>query len=87
LTRKETQLTRLLLGLINVYYLKQKNEKILSINKIFKISGLEINPIFSVPKIMWIKENAPEAYIRTMEWLSMTDYIIFKLTGEIISSY
>ena len=64
-----------------------KMEKILGINKVFKISGLEINPIFSVPKIMWIRENAPEAYVRTTKWLSMTDYIIFKLTGEIISNY
>jgi len=65
----------------------KKLKKILGIDKVFKISGLEINPIFSVPKIMWIKKNAPEAYIRTMKWLSMTDYIIFKLTGEIISNY
>lgn len=65
----------------------KKMEKILGINKVFKISGLEINPIFSVPKIMWIKENVPEAYIRTVKWLGITDYIIFKLTGEIISNY
>jgi len=64
-----------------------KIERILGINKVFKISGLEINPIFSVPKIMWIRENAPKAYVRTTKWLSMTDYIIFKLTGEIISNY
>lgn len=55
--------------------------------KIFEITGLDPNPIFSVPKIMWIRENDPDAYNRVYKWLQMSDYINFKLSGEFVTDY
>lgn len=50
--------------------------------EIYRITGLDVNPIFSLPKIMWIRENEPDVYDRTVKWLSVGDYILFRLTGE-----
>lgn len=55
--------------------------------KIFQISGMEVNPIFSLTKILWLKENKPEAFRKLYKWLSISDFIIYMLTGEIVTSY
>lgn|SRR5690554_687981 len=55
--------------------------------QIFKITGLDANPIFSLPKLLWLKENEPESFSRTYKWLCLTDYIYYKLTGEMRTDY
>ncbi len=62
-------------------------EKMIGRDKIFNITGLDINPIFSVPKLLWLKDNEPEAFNKTAKWLSITDYINYKLTGNIVTNY
>lgn len=55
--------------------------------KIFEITGLDPNPIFPVPKIMWIRKNDPDAYKKAFKWLQMSDFINFKLSGEYVTDY
>lgn len=49
---------------------------------IFAVTGLSLQPIFGLCKLMWIKENEPEAFARTTRWLHVADYIAFELSGE-----
>ncbi|HEY0088613.1 MAG TPA: FGGY family carbohydrate kinase, partial [Candidatus Lokiarchaeia archaeon] len=55
--------------------------------KIYKTTGLTIDPYFSATKILWFKENKPEIYQKTYKFLLVSDFIIYKLTGQIISDY
>ena len=55
--------------------------------RIFAICGLDCNPIFSLPKVMWVRENKPQIFERASKWLQMADYIVFCLTGEIVTDY
>lgn len=48
---------------------------------LFAATGLSLQPIFSLCKILWIKERQPEAFARTVRWLNVADYIAFKLCG------
>lgn len=57
-------------------------EKIIGRERLFQKTGLDPNPVFSLCKMLWLKENEPEAFNKTRKWLSMTDYIYYKLTGE-----
>ena len=48
------------------------------------------NPIinaFSLPKLLWLKRNQPDAWKRTCQWVSPKDYLRFLLTGEIATEY
>lgn len=49
--------------------------------EIYKRTGLIIHPRCSINKIMWIKENMPEAYKKMAQWLCMEDYVLFILSG------
>ncbi len=46
------------------------------------ITGIPVRPVFGMMKLLWIKEHEPEAFARTVRWLNMADYAVFRLTGE-----
>jgi xylulokinase len=49
--------------------------------KISMISGLNPHEMFSIPKIMWVKENHPDLFARVKHIFLMEDFIVFRLTG------
>jgi len=42
---------------------------------------------YGITKLMWIKDNLPEVFTGTRYWLSVEDYIIYRLTGEYATDY
>ncbi|GAK55795.1 carbohydrate kinase, FGGY [Candidatus Vecturithrix granuli] len=54
---------------------------------LFSISGMPLDPMYSIHKIMWLRDQQPEIYASMYKWICLPDYIVFKLTGELISSY
>ncbi len=50
----------------------------------FEITGLFPNPIHSIAKWLWLKENEVQAWEKTRLWLSVMGYVRFKLTGEAV---
>ena len=55
--------------------------------KIFAITGKKISPSYSLPKMMWIKENRPEIYKQTQKFLMGLDFLTFRLTGKAVTDY
>ena len=51
----------------------------------YKITGHRISPSYSLTKLMWIKDNEPEAYKKTYKMLNAKDYIVYRLTGNIVT--
>lgn len=54
---------------------------------IFAVTGLDPDPIFSLPKIMWVRDHYPEVYEKADKWLQMADYIYYKLCGATVTDY
>lgn len=50
--------------------------------EIARITGLRPHEMYSVSKIMWMKEEKPEVYEQTKHIFLMEDYVIYHLTGE-----
>jgi xylulokinase len=55
--------------------------RLLGEETIFAITGLSVQPIFSICKLMWLKEHEPEAWARTVRFLLIADYIAYRLSG------
>ncbi|MBR5538603.1 MAG: carbohydrate kinase, partial [Clostridia bacterium] len=49
--------------------------------KIVKIAGLKPHQMYSLPKIMWIKNNLPDVFAKAKRILLIEDYIIYRLSG------
>lgn len=54
---------------------------------IFRSSGVSLQPIFTLCKILWIQQHAPEAMVRTVRWLNAADYLAFQLCGVAASEF
>jgi xylulokinase len=51
------------------------------------ITGQRVSPSFGANKWLWIREHAPEAAERMAVWLSVPDYVLWRLTGEQATDY
>ncbi|MCR5329922.1 MAG: hypothetical protein K6E62_01885 [Lachnospiraceae bacterium] len=40
-----------------------------------------------LPKILWIKKHEPEAFEKTVFFVSSNDFLIYRLTGKIVTDY
>ncbi|PYT28378.1 MAG: xylulokinase [Acidobacteria bacterium] len=50
-----------------------------------KVLNYTANPVltgFTLPKLLWVRDNEPENYARVRKMLLPKDYVRFKLTGE-----
>lgn len=56
-------------------------------DRLFALTGLSLQPIFGLCKLLWIKQNEPAAFSRTVRWLNMADYIAYRLCGVPATDY
>jgi len=47
--------------------------------EIFQITGMPLHPMYTINKIMWLKENRPDIYRKAYKFLCVEDFVIFKL--------
>ncbi len=50
-------------------------------SRLIEISGVKPHQMYSLPKVMWIKNNCPDIYEKAKRILLMEDYIVYKLSG------
>lgn len=46
---------------------------------LFAITGTELQPIMTAPKLMWVREEHPEVWARTSRFLNVSAYIAYRL--------
>ncbi|WP_291651442.1 xylulokinase [Clostridium sp.] len=51
--------------------------------KVIEITGNKSLEGFTLPKILWVKENEPENWEKTKKFCLPKDYLVFKYTGNI----
>lgn len=56
-------------------------------DRLYEISGMPLQPIFGLCKLLWFKENEPDAFRRTVRWLNVADYIAYRLSGVQATDY
>lgn len=54
---------------------------------IYRCSGAPIHPMLPLCKLIWQREEQPDVFAKVRYWVSIKDYIIFKLTGEWLLDY
>ena len=52
-----------------------------------RITGVKPHSMYSFPKIMWIKKNLPDVYVKIRRILLMEDYIVYMLCGNAVIDY
>lgn len=49
---------------------------------IVRIAGVAPSPMYSLPKLMWVKEHRPDVWQKVKRICLMEDYIVYLLTGN-----
>jgi len=55
--------------------------------QVYSITGLTIDPYFTAPKLLWIREKDTSIFNSTDKFLLVHDYLIHKLSGQLITDY
>ena len=56
-------------------------------DKFYKMIGHRNSASYGLQKLLWVKNNEPEIYEKTYKFLNAKDYMVMKLTGEIVTDY
>ena len=51
-------------------------------DELFAITGVSLQPIFSLCKLLWLRAHAADQFKHTVRWLNTADYIAFRLCGQ-----
>ncbi len=54
---------------------------------LFAITGVALQPIFGLCKLLWLRQHSPEEFARTRRWLNTADYIAYRLCGVAATDY
>lgn len=55
--------------------------------KIVRLCGSRVNPVFSACKMTWIRKERPDLYKKIYKFLVVPDYLIYLLTGNLCTDY
>lgn len=53
----------------------------------YRTTGHRASPVYSIQKLMWVRDNEPEIYRATDKVLNAKDYIAYRLTGNMVTDY
>jgi len=56
-------------------------------DRMARLTGCGSNSMFSLYKLLWLRQHVPEAYGRTTRWLNMADYLAWRLCGVAATDY
>lgn len=53
--------------------------------EIYQTCGMRLTPVSSAPKMLWMKRNLPEIYENAFKLLGIHDYLLYHLTGQLVT--
>ena len=62
-------------------------EKDFGKDKIFKLTGKNIDPAYTLPKLMWWKKHEPEMFEKAWKFLMPMDFLVAKFTGNCVTDH
>lgn len=65
----------------------EKLNEIFTEDYLYRMTGVVAHPMYSLPKLLWIKENSPHLYEKADKLLLICDYIGYLLTGQRVIDY
>ncbi len=62
-------------------------EEHLGAEHVYKITGHRVSSSYTAAKIAWLKRHEPDTYRKARYSLQAKDYIIYRLTGQVVTDY
>jgi D-xylulose kinase len=62
-------------------------QSVLGADTVYRETGLTVDPYFSGPKLLWLKEHKPEVFRKTAKFLLVHDFIFHRLSDQFATDY
>lgn len=62
-------------------------EATIGYDDLFSVTGVALQPILGLCKLLWLRDNEPDVLAQTHTWLNMADYITYRLCGVPATDY
>lgn len=62
-------------------------KKDFGLREMFTLTGKPIDAAYSLPKLLWLKEELPKVYEQTWKFLMPMDFLVAKLTGKCVTDH
>ncbi len=59
----------------------------MDLRDMYRRTGLRVDPYFSVPKMMWLREERPEIYAAAEKLIGVQDYVVYLLTSAYVTDW
>lgn len=59
----------------------------IGMERMYRITGHRVSASYSAAKLLWVRENEPEAFQKAYRMLHAKDFIIYHLTGRFVTDY
>ncbi len=56
-------------------------------DEIYWKTGIQANPVYILPKIIWLKKNRPDIYKKTHRFCTSLDFLMSRLTGKFVTDH
>ncbi len=57
------------------------------VGKLCAITGTPVHPMTPLCKLLWLKENQPDVFLNAHKFISIKEFIFYRLTGKFIVDY
>lgn len=57
------------------------------LGKLCAITGTPVHPMTPLCKLLWLKENEPEIFLNAFKFISIKEFILYRLTGKFVVDY
>lgn len=55
--------------------------------EIFRLTGKPLSATYTLPKVLWLKDNEPDVYARAHKLLMPMEFLVARLTGRYVTDY
>ncbi len=55
--------------------------------ELYRVTGLRIDPYFSLPKLMWFQRHQPDVYHAAFRFVTVHDWVVQQLTGRFVTDW
>ena len=62
-------------------------EEQIPVEALYHRTGQRVSPSFGITKLLWHRQNEPDAFSRAAFWLPLPAYLLWKLTGQLAVDY
>ncbi len=55
------------------------------LTELYRITGQTLHPKFALSRLLWYREHRSDVFAKAAYWLSLQDYIVYRLTGRFVT--